>query len=91
MIIDLGSGSTVKHVVDLLGELLQSGKVHNIIGIFENTHQQVISLRIPLSNLDDYPILDLAIDGADEVDPHLNLVKGCCGYLLRERIVEGAC
>ncbi|PRQ30099.1 putative ribose-5-phosphate isomerase [Rosa chinensis] len=91
MIFHLGSGSIVKHTVDRLSELLQPGKVHNIIGISENTHQQVISLRIPLSNLDDYPILDLAIDDADEVDPHLNLVKGCCGYLLREKMVEGVC
>ncbi|KAM5567149.1 hypothetical protein ABKV19_015321 [Rosa sericea] len=91
MIFSLDSGSTVKHAMDRLGELLQRGKVHNIIGISKNTHQQVISLRIPLSNLDDYPILDLAIDGADEVDPHLNLVKGRCGYLLREKMVEGEC
>ncbi|PRQ43811.1 putative ribose-5-phosphate isomerase [Rosa chinensis] len=79
MIFGLNSGFTVKHTVDRLGELLQPGKVHNIIRISKNTHQQVISLRISLSNLDDYPILDLAIDGADEVDPHLNLVKGRCG------------
>ncbi|PRQ38473.1 putative ribose-5-phosphate isomerase [Rosa chinensis] len=91
MIFVLGSGSTVKHAVDRLGELLQPGKVHNIIGISENTHQQVTSLRILLSNLDGYPILNLAIDGADEVDPHLNLVKDRCGYLLREKMVEGAC
>ncbi|PRQ17614.1 putative ribose-5-phosphate isomerase [Rosa chinensis] len=52
MIFGLSSGSTVKHTVDRLGELLQPGKVHNIIEISKNTHQQVISLRISLSNLD---------------------------------------
>ncbi|PRQ48610.1 putative ribose-5-phosphate isomerase [Rosa chinensis] len=93
MILGLGSGSTVKHAVDRIGELLQLGKLHNIIGITtsQNTHQQAVSLGIPLSDLDDHPVLDLAIDGADEVDPHLNLVKGRCGSLLREKMVEGAC
>ncbi|XP_004288176.1 PREDICTED: probable ribose-5-phosphate isomerase-like [Fragaria vesca subsp. vesca] len=93
MILGLGSGSTVKHAVDRIGELLQLGKLHNIIGITtsQNTHQQALSLGIPLSDLDVHPVLDLAIDGADEVDPHLNLVKGRCGSLLREKMVEGAC
>lgn len=55
------------------------------------TRQQAVSLGIPLSDLDKHPVLDLAIDGADEVDPFMNLVKGRGGSLLREKMVESAC
>ena len=93
MVLGLGTGSTAKHAVDRIGELLRQGKLKNIVGIptSKMTHEQVVSLGIPLSDLDSYPILDLAIDGADEVDPYLNLVKGRGGSLLREKMVEGAC
>ncbi|XP_034687471.1 probable ribose-5-phosphate isomerase 2 isoform X2 [Vitis riparia] len=93
MVLGLGTGSTAKHAVDRIGELLRQGKLKNIVGIptSKMTHEQAVSLGIPLSDLDSYPILDLAIDGADEVDPYLNLVKGRGGSLLREKMVEGAC
>ncbi|OAY57918.1 probable ribose-5-phosphate isomerase 2 [Manihot esculenta] len=93
MVIGLGTGSTAKHAVDRIGELLRQGKLKNIIGIptSKKTHEQALSLGIPLSDLDSYPNIDLAIDGADEVDPHLNLVKGRGGSLLREKMIEGAC
>ncbi|XP_022984590.1 probable ribose-5-phosphate isomerase 2 [Cucurbita maxima] len=93
MVLGLGTGSTAKHAVDRIGELLRQGKLKNIIGIptSKKTHEQALSLGIPLSDLDSHPVLDLAIDGADEVDPHLNLVKGRGGSLLREKMVEGAC
>ncbi|RVX22846.1 putative ribose-5-phosphate isomerase 2 [Vitis vinifera] len=93
MVLGLGTGSTAKHAVDRIGELLRQGKLENIVGIPTSkiTHEQAVSLGIPLSDLDSYPILDLAIDGADEVDPYLNLVKGRGGSLLREKMVEGAC
>ncbi|RYR61546.1 hypothetical protein Ahy_A04g018723 isoform B [Arachis hypogaea] len=78
MVLGLGTGSTAKHAVDRVGELLRQGKLKDIIGI-------------PTSNLDSHPVVDLAIDGADEVDPYLNLVKGRGGSLLREKMVEGAC
>ncbi|XP_047152153.1 probable ribose-5-phosphate isomerase 2 [Vigna umbellata] len=55
------------------------------------SYEQALSLGIPLSDLDSHPVVDLAIDGADEVDPFLNLVKGRGGYLLREKMVESAC
>ncbi|PPR96545.1 hypothetical protein GOBAR_AA24120 [Gossypium barbadense] len=77
MVLGLGTGSTAKHAVDRIGELLRQ--------------EQAISLGIPLSDLDSHPTIDMAIDGADEVDPHLNLVKGRGGSLLREKMVEGAC
>ncbi|XP_044492616.1 probable ribose-5-phosphate isomerase 2 [Mangifera indica] len=93
MVIGLGTGSTAKHAVDRIAELLHQGKLKNIVGIptSEKTHEQAVSLGIPLSDLDSYPVLDLAIDGADEVDPFLNLVKGRGGSLLREKMVESVC
>ncbi|GMH20321.1 hypothetical protein Nepgr_022162 [Nepenthes gracilis] len=93
MVIGLGTGSTAKHAVDRIGELLLQGKLKSIIGIptSKKTHEQALSLGIPLSDLNSYPVVDLAIDGADEVDPSLNLVKGRGGSLLREKMVEGAC
>ncbi|XP_047331750.1 probable ribose-5-phosphate isomerase 2 [Impatiens glandulifera] len=93
MIIGLGSGSTAIHAVNRIGELLRQGKLHNIIGIPTSkiTHERALSLEIPISDLDSHPIIDLAIDGADEVDPYLNLVKGRGGCLLREKMVEMAC
>ncbi|XP_021896294.1 probable ribose-5-phosphate isomerase 2 [Carica papaya] len=93
MVIALGTGSTAKHAVDRIGELLHQGKLKNIIGIptSKKTHEQALSLDIPLSDLESHPVVDLAIDGADEVDPHLNLVKGRGGSLLREKMIEGAC
>ncbi|KAE8667743.1 putative ribose-5-phosphate isomerase 2 [Hibiscus syriacus] len=92
-----GSGSRHRFhgqaAVDRIGELLRQGKLNNIIGIptSKKTQEQAISLGIQLSDLDNHPTIDLAIDGADEVDPHLNLVKGRGGSLLREKMVEGAC
>ncbi|XVE54599.1 hypothetical protein DITRI_Ditri03aG0094700 [Diplodiscus trichospermus] len=56
-----------------------------------STQEQALFLGIPLSDLDTYPTIDLAIDSADEVDPYLNLVKGRGGSFLREKMVEGAC
>lgn len=93
MVLGLGTGSTACHAVDRIGELLRQGKLTNIVGIptSKKTHEQALSLNIPLSDLDSHPVIDLAIDGADEVDPYMNLVKGRGGSLLREKMVEGAC
>ncbi|CAN0920450.1 Probable ribose-5-phosphate isomerase 3, chloroplastic [Linum grandiflorum] len=92
MVLGLGTGSTAAFVVSKLGELLKSGQLKDIVGIptSKRTEEQARSLGIPLSILDDHPKLDLAIDGADEVDPDLNLVKGRGGALLREKMVEAA-
>jgi len=93
MVIGLGTGSTAKYAVDRIGQLLRQGKLKNIIGIPSSkmTHEQALSCGIPLADLDSYPVVDLAIDGADEVDPFLNLVKGRGGSLLREKMIESAC
>ncbi|CAN6803653.1 unnamed protein product [Brassica oleracea] len=92
MVLGLGTGSTAKHAVDRIGELLRQGKLENIVGIptSKKTQEQALSLNIPLSDLDTHPVIDLSIDGADEVDPCLNLVKGRGGSLLREKMIEGA-
>ncbi|KAG6773363.1 hypothetical protein POTOM_020634 [Populus tomentosa] len=92
MVLGLGTGSTAAFVVAKLGELLKTGELKDIIGVptSKRTEEQARSLNIPLSVLDDHPHIDLAIDGADEVDPLLNLVKGRGGALLREKMVEAA-
>ncbi|KAL6010931.1 putative ribose-5-phosphate isomerase 2 [Asimina triloba] len=93
MVLGLGTGSTATHAVARIADLLRQGHLSNIVGIptSKKTEEQASRLGIPLSDLDHHPAIDLAIDGADEVDPHLNLVKGRGGSLLREKMVEGAC
>jgi ribose 5-phosphate isomerase A len=96
MVLGLGSGSTSAIFVDLLGEQVQSGSIKGIVGIptSEDTARRASSFGIPLARLVDccdstgVPALDLAVDGADEVDPGLNLIKGLGKALLREKIVE---
>ncbi|KAG8363781.1 hypothetical protein BUALT_Bualt19G0058000 [Buddleja alternifolia] len=92
MVLGLGTGSTAAFVVDKLGALIKSGALTDIVGVptSKRTQEQAASLGIPLSTLDAHPHLDLAIDGADEVDPNLDLVKGRGGALLREKMVEAA-
>jgi ribose 5-phosphate isomerase A len=90
MKLGLGTGSTARHFVDLLGERVRAGL--NVVGVptSEATRAQAESCGIALTTLDETPELDLTIDGADEVDPMLNLVKGGGGALLREKIVAAA-
>ncbi|KAI0501200.1 hypothetical protein KFK09_016143 [Dendrobium nobile] len=92
MVLGLGTGFTAALVVSEISDLLSSGKLSDIIGVptSKRTFEQAKSLGIPLSTLAEHPRLDLAIDGADEVDPDLNLVKGRGGALLREKMVEAA-
>ena len=90
MCLGLGSGSTSAVFIDLLGMEIRSGRLKNIRGVptSEATALQAGILGIPLGSLEDIPVLDLAIDGADEVDLDLNLIKGLGKALLREKIVE---
>jgi len=76
--------------VERVGQKLKSGELKDIICIptSERTKEQAISLGIPLCTLNEKSRLDVAIDGADEVDPSLALVKGGGGALLREKMVE---
>ncbi len=90
MVVGLGTGSTAYFAVERVGEKLKSGELKDIIAIPTSirTKEQAESLGIPLTTLDTHSKLDVAIDGADEVDPDLNLVKGGGGALFREKIVE---
>mmetsp|Transcript_27114 Transcript_27114/g.33669 ORF Transcript_27114/g.33669 Transcript_27114/m.33669 type:complete len:244 (-) Transcript_27114:435-1166(-) len=90
MVVGLGTGSTAYFAVERVGEKLKSGELKNILAIPTSirTKEQAESLGIPLVTLDTHSSLDVAIDGADEVDPNLNLVKGGGGALFREKIVE---
>jgi ribose 5-phosphate isomerase A len=89
MIVGLGSGSTASHALRRIAELIQAGKLQDIRGVptSQRIEQEARALGIPLIDLDDVEIIDLTIDGADEVDPDLNLIKGGGGALLREKIV----
>ena len=90
MIVGLGTGSTAYYAVERVGMKLKSGELKDVICIptSERTKQQALSLGIPLVTLNEKSKLDVAIDGADDVDPHLSLVKGGGGALLREKMVE---
>ena len=90
MVVGLGTGSTAYFAVERLGQLLASGELKDIVVIPTSvrTKEQAEELKIPLVTLDTHSKLDVAIDGADEVDPDLNLVKGGGGALLREKMVE---
>jgi len=90
MVVGLGTGSTAYYAVERVGEKLKSGELKDILAIPTSirTKEQAESLGIPLVTLDTHSKLDVAIDGADEVDDDLNLVKGGGGALFREKIVE---
>src|ERR1700753_2679692 len=90
MRLGLGTGSTAKHFVELLGERVRAGL--DVIGVptSEATRGDAHRCGIRLATLDDIDRLDLTVDGADEIDPDLNLIKGGGGALLREKIVAAA-
>ncbi len=90
MRLGLGTGTTARHFVDLLGERVASGLKVRCVATSEATLNQANSLGIPMTTLDEMPELDLTVDGADEIDPELRLIKGGGGALLREKIVAAA-
>ncbi len=92
MVVGLGTGSTAVHATRAIGEMLANGRLQNIFAIptSEVTTQQAQEAGIPLTSLNQHPKVDITIDGADEIDPHLNLIKGLGGALLREKIVATA-
>jgi len=88
-VIGLGSGSTATHLIQVIGSLLEKGELTNISGV-PTSHQSAADAReagIPLTSLDEHPALDLAIDGADQIDGNLDAIKGGGGALLREKVV----
>jgi len=90
MRLGLGTGSTARHLVALLGERVRGGLSVIAVPTSEATRAQAEGERIPLSTLDDLGALDLTIDGADEIAHDLSLIKGGGGALLREKIVASA-
>jgi ribose 5-phosphate isomerase A len=87
MKVGLGTGSTAKHFVDLLGDKVKGGLDIQCVPTSEATRKQAQALGIPLTTLDANPFLDLTVDGADEFDGKYNLIKGGGGALLIEKIV----
>jgi ribose 5-phosphate isomerase A len=92
MVVGLGAGSTAAFALRRLGELLREGQLKNVLGVpcSLQVEGEARDLGVPLTTLEEHPLLDLTIDGADEVDPNLNLIKGGGGALLREKIVAQA-
>jgi ribose 5-phosphate isomerase A len=92
MIVGLGHGSTVQYALNAISAKLRSGELSNIIGIPCSLQTEAIAkeLAIPLGSINDHPEIHVTIDGADEVDRDLNLIKGGGGALLREKIVAQA-
>jgi ribose 5-phosphate isomerase A len=90
MKLGLGTGSTAKHFVELLGARVRAGL--DVVGVptSEATRADAVRCGIRLTTLDEVDRLDLTVDGADEIDPDLNLIKGGGGALLREKIVAAA-
>jgi ribose 5-phosphate isomerase A len=89
-VVGLGTGSTAYFAVVALGERVKSGLKMIGIPTSVQTADLARQLGIPLTTLDEHPEIDITIDGADEVDPKLNLIKGGGGALLREKVVASA-
>jgi ribose 5-phosphate isomerase A len=89
-VVGLGTGSTAKYFIQLLGEQVKNGLRIRGIPSSVRSGEQAASLGIPLTTLDDCQQIDVTVDGADEVDPQLRLIKGGGGALLHEKIVASA-
>jgi ribose 5-phosphate isomerase A len=89
-IVGLGTGSTAAYFIQLLGEQVKNGLRIRGIPTSDRSREQAAGLGIPLTTLDEYQQIDVTVDGADEVDPQLRLIKGGGGALLREKIVASA-
>jgi ribose 5-phosphate isomerase A len=92
MVVGLGFGSTARYAVERIAQRLATGDLRDIVAVPTalQVEREARRLGIPLTSLDEHPQIDLTIDGADEVDPNLDLIKGGGGALLREKIVAQA-
>jgi len=90
--VGLGSGSTAAHAIRILGARLRSGELEEVLGVPTSLQAaaEAVEAGVPLTTLDEHPDLDLAIDGADQIDGELNAIKGGGGALLREKVVASA-
>lgn len=89
-VVGLGTGSTAAYFIQLLGEQVKSGLRIRGIPTSDRSREMAASLGIPLTTFDECQAIDVTVDGADEVDPQLRLIKGGGGALLREKIVASA-
>jgi ribose 5-phosphate isomerase A len=89
-IVGLGTGSTTAYAIQYIGERLQKGELTNIVGIPTSFQAEVLAKKygVPLTTLDAVDHIDIAIDGADEVDPNKNLIKGGGAAHTREKVVD---
>ncbi|MFM6221946.1 MAG: ribose-5-phosphate isomerase RpiA [Dolichospermum sp.] len=89
-IVGLGTGSTTAYTIQYLGERLKSGEIKDIVGIPTSFQSEVLAKEygVPLTTLDAVDHIDIAIDGADEVDTHKNLIKGGGAAHTREKVVD---
>jgi ribose 5-phosphate isomerase A len=92
MVVGLGHGSTALFAVQRIAKLLKGGVLSDLLGVpcSSQVEEEARNLGIPLTTFDEHPVIDLTIDGADEVDGNLDLIKGGGGALLREKIVAQA-
>lgn len=90
-IVGLGTGSTTAYAIQFIGERISSGELKDIVGIPTSFQASVLAKQygIPLTTLDEVDRIDIAIDGADEVDPQMNLIKGGGAAHTREKVVDG--
>ena len=90
-IVGLGSGSTAAYAIEALGERLSRERL-NLLGIPTSYQAFLLAVKhgIAVTTLEEHPVIDVTIDGADQIDPHLNLIKGMGAALAREKIVASA-
>ncbi len=92
MVVGLGHGSTADFAISRIGRLIREGELQDVLGIpcSRQSGLKAIDAGIPLTTLEEHSLIDLTIDGADEIDPRMNLIKGGGGALLHEKIVAQA-
>ena len=92
MVVGLGSGSTARYATLRIGQKLRSGELRDVVGVPTSIETETLARAegIPLTTLEEHGQIDVTIDGADEVDPDYNVIKGLGGFLLREKIVAYA-
>ncbi len=92
MVLGLGSGTTATLAVQAIGRRLREGSLRKVVGVPSSSAIAAVAREsgVPLTTLDEHPVLDLDLDGADEVDPNLDLIKGLGGALLWEKVVATA-
>ena len=91
MVLGIGSGSTVVYAVKKIAEINKTKNLNlKCIPTSFQTRQLIVENDLPLASLDQYPVIDLDIDGADEIDESLNLIKGGGGCLVQEKIIASA-